>query len=319
MSCSSEFHGTTFLYKQYGVLGYTLQQGEDVDDDNDWRSLEDMAEQHSFIVALLNKHLDFICTGTIVNNLVVLTTGSCIKKRPYVVVIGAAIIDTRDNVTNKSMRRISHSIIHPEYALELVNNTRDNKTQLNTLISNIGLVFAKEPVLELFYDRATTSFFFASDLMDKKFDVIGYGDVEGQQRKMMQRHWYKQTPCLNPYWYYCICGLNDSEEHETDFGEGATLMYGSAVIAIGALSSGILSMPYTSPDKGDTENTRNKYVVFTVLGPYLTWIEEQTKREHILVSNKLHKNGANHRNQLSLKLVYIYILFVYIKLLIIIA
>lgn len=227
----------------------------------DWRVIESLAEEHPYVVALLSGTKDYICTGSIISKLSILTSGSCVSYEPKYVVISAAMYSK--NLNNKTVFEIAYTKLHGDYIFDL--KTSDpNVTRMH---SNIGLVFLNRPILELFVNAADMGNYYASELKEKKLVAVGYGRLGTSDTVALQHQAYHQTPCTNPKWYYCVCGIEYSTYTRTysyEFGTGAPVLYGTELVGITATPCGTLTM----------KNLGIKYNIFTVIGPYLPWIDK---------------------------------------------
>lgn len=233
----------------------------------DWRAIELLAEQHPYLVGLLSGTKDYICTGTIISKWSVLTSGSCVSSNPKYVLITAALYNKK--VNNKTVFDVAYTKLHGDYIFD-VKVMDPNVTQMH---SNIGLVFVKRPILEVFVIAADIGNYYATELKDKRLLAVGYGRLDTSDMVALQYQAYHQTPCTNPKWYYCVCGIEYSTYLKTysyEFGTGAPVLFGHEVVGIAATPCGTLSM----------KNLGIKYNIFTVIGPYLPWIEKsQTGRK----------------------------------------
>lgn len=265
----------------FAVIGYTNSKNRaSTERPSDWRIVNFIAEQHPYIVALLNSNKSFICTGTIISKQAILTSGHCVKQGPDYIAVSLAVIG-RD-VNEKSLHKVAFTKLHSDYVFKL--NPSPNSTQIH---SNIGLVFAEQPVLTFGVENADVGDYFAAELRDKELTVVGLGYLTGSNVTILQKQAYHHSPCTYPKWYYCVCGFEYSVEprtYEEEFGEGAPVLYGSEVVAVAVTNCGRLKM---------SESGIN-YNIFTVIGPYKGWIWkthlENVKKEPIIraLSNRAH-------------------------------
>ncbi|KAL0850267.1 hypothetical protein ABMA28_012108 [Loxostege sticticalis] len=233
----------------------------------DWKTVESLAEEYPYIVALLNRGKGYMCTGIIVNKETVLTSGSCLDPALFYIAVGSAVLNKNLNYsrkTNKPLLAIASMTHHSDYTFEL----RAADPNVTRMHSNIGLVFSVEPDLVAYLPRADLGNYYASELQDKNVRVVGYGKINKSNTVILQHQAYHQTPCTNPKWYYCICGSEysaDTKTYEHEFGKGAPVFLGREVIGVAATPSGTLEL---SPKD-------LKYNIFTVVGPYKAWIEKK--------------------------------------------
>ncbi|KAF9419272.1 hypothetical protein HW555_004199 [Spodoptera exigua] len=239
-------------------------------DPKDWKVIEALAEEYPFVVGLLSGTKDYICTGGIISKRSILTSGSCVSYDPKYVLLNTAMYNKRINTT--SMFEVAYTKLHTDYIYDL--KTSDpNVTRMH---SNIGLVFVLPPILELFVIAADVGNYYASELKEKKLIAVGYGRLGASDTIALQHQAYHQTPCTNPKWYYCVCGIEYSTYTRTytyEFGIGAPVMLGSELVGITATPCGTLSM----------KNLGIKYNIFTVIGPYLPWIDKSERQPNVLV------------------------------------
>uniref|UniRef100_A0A2A4K7U3 Peptidase S1 domain-containing protein n=1 Tax=Heliothis virescens TaxID=7102 RepID=A0A2A4K7U3_HELVI len=234
----------------------------------DWRVIESLAEEYPYVVGLLNGMRDYICTGSIISKQSILTSGSCVSYEPKYALISAAMY--KKHVNNGTVFEVAYTKLHADYIFDL--KTSDpNVTRMH---SNIGLVFVTRPVLEVFINSADIGNYYASELKEKKLIAVGYGRLGSSDTVALQHQAYHQTPCTNPKWYYCVCGIEYSTYTKTytfEFGTGAPVLYGAELVGIAATPCGTLSM----------KNLGIKYNIFTVIGPYLPWIDKSHMKKPI--------------------------------------
>lgn len=245
----------------------------------DWRVIEALAEEHPYVVALLSSTKDYICTGSIISKKSILTSGSCVSYEPKYVVISAAMYNKKIN--NELVFDVAYTKLHGDYIFDL-KTTDPNVTRMH---SNIGLVFVSRPVLELFVNAADIGNYYASELKEKRLVAVGYGRLGTTDTVALQHQAYHQTPCTNPKWYYCVCGIEYSTYTKTytyEFGIGAPVLFGSELVGITATPCGTLSM----------KNLGIKYNIFTVIGPYLPWIDKSQTNSTIVIKMRTNSNGV---------------------------
>lgn len=225
----------------------------------DWRRFEALAEEHPYIVALLSGMKDYVCTGSVINKVCVLTSGNCVTYDPKYVAVNTAVYNKK--LSNNTIFTISATLKHGDYMFQL--KTAD--PNLTRMHSNIGLVFVDRPLLEYFINVADLGNFYASELKDMDLTAIGYGNLGSSNLVGLQYQIYHQTACMNPKWYYCVCGIEAQiTTYVNEFGQGGPILLGSALVGISAAPCGTLLL----------RNLGVKYNAFTVVGPYLPWVEK---------------------------------------------
>lgn len=226
----------------------------------DWKTVERLIEENPYIVALLNRTFDYICTGTIISKRTVLTSGICVMFNPQRVAVGTAVVSK--NTSKRCLLEVAYTRLHVDYDYEM----KAVEPNLTRMHSNIGLVFVVRPILNQFIRVAEFGKHYASELKDKKLFAVGYGEISGTHVVVLQYQNYNQTPCASPRWYYCVCGVEESNHtsktYENSFGNGAPVLLGDQVVGVTASTSGTLYQ------RG------SKYNIFTVIAPYLPWIEK---------------------------------------------
>lgn len=261
---------------------------------NNWKVIESLAEEYPYIVALLNANQQYVCTGITINKRTILTSGHCVDPPPHYIAVATAVIIGGEGAM-RNLVEVAATVLHNEYTFD-VKQTEPNITRVH---SNIALVLAVRPALVHFVSPAEIANHYATELRDTRMTVVGYGELY-TGTIVLQRQVYNQTPCSNPKWYYCVCGLEDSIDilgtYEKEFGEGAPVLLDKKVVAIAATPSGSMIEP-----KSDV-----KYNIFTVIGPYLSWID----KSQTLTNLKLHAliNSSNTHKDVLIK--YILILLV---------
>lgn len=241
----------------------------------DWRTIEMLAEEHPYIVALLNHTYHYNCTGTIIGEKTILSSGFCVNNDPKFVAFGIAAVGR--HINKNCVIDISYTRLHADYVFEM----RSPEPNVTNMHSNIGVVIVVEPILSLYHPKAIIGNYFASELQDVKLKSVGYGKLASTYSWALQYQNYDQSPCANPKWYYCICGTENARSkvsYEGEFGNGAPVIYGSEVVAVTAATCGKLRMP------------ANKYNIFTVIGPYLPWIRKSEKSVKLTVQSKTVRN-----------------------------
>ncbi|XP_038209517.1 arginase-1 [Zerene cesonia] len=223
----------------------------------DWRIIEILAEEHPYIVALLSNTKNYTCTGVIISQRAILTSGRCVSPEPTFVAVNSAVVGKMLHRNN--IFEIAFTRVHEDYMYE-VNELNQNVTRMH---SNLAIVFTVRAVLLQFTESAILGNYFESELKNKILSVTGYGQLKNSDVAVLQIQEYKQVACSNPKWYYCICGIEYSSEitYELPFGEGAPIFYEDEVVGITSCPVGSISL------KGDVD-----YNIFTVITPYKTWI-----------------------------------------------
>lgn len=282
-------------------LGHAHTLDVDANDPSDWRIIEGLAEEHPYIVALLSSMKNYLCTGSIINKRCVLTSGHCAANKPKYVVNSAVYTK---GINNNTIFNVYSTTLHTDYIFDL-QKTNPNITKLH---SNIGLVFVDRPFLELFINIAEMGNYFASELRNKKMIAIGYGYLDTPNTVVLQSQTYLQVPCLNPKWYYCVCGKEYQMTGKTylaEFGVGAPLLLESVLVGVTAAPCGSLS------------RDAMKYNIFTVVGPYLPWMEKITTQNSTkkLVydiyedyEDKVRNKGVGIQQYILLKHVHIFVM-----------
>lgn len=240
------------------------KKGKRIKDPFDWKIVEGLAEQYPCVTALLNISKDYMCTGVVINKRTVLTSGSCIDPALHFIALGSAVLSR--SVSHKSLMQIANSVLHVDYIFELWAH-EPNTTRVH---SNIGLVFSVLPYLDAFLSSVDLGNYFASELQEKAVKVVGYGKINGTNTVVLQQQIYHQSPCTNPKWYYCICGvefLGEGKTYEGEFGKGAPVFLGTEVVGIAAAPSGVMKIEKSS-------KSPIKYNIFTVIGPFLPWVDK---------------------------------------------
>jgi hypothetical protein len=223
---------------------------------SDWKEIEKLAEDHPYLVALLDVRYEYICTGTSIAHQTVLTSGSCAAARPAFVAISAVLAD---DVVGKNILKVSGTKIHSSFDY-YVSQTQPSDIVMN---SNIALVYVDNNKLDYFANLAVIGDIGPLELRNKELAVFGYGELD-MGTIVLQQQVYVQKTCVNPQWFYCVCGVESTREstYENQFGEGAPALLQSKVVAIVAAPCGALIMP----------NTDVKYNIFTVVTHYHSWV-----------------------------------------------
>lgn len=257
----------------------------------DWKTVEKLIEENPFIVALLNHTLDYICTGTIISKTTVLTSGSCINFNPKHVAVGVAVVSKK--ISKTSLLSVAYTRLHGDYNFE-IKAAEPNVTHMH---SNIGLVIVARPMLDLYIPAAEIGKYYASELQDIELTTVGYGGISGTRIVVLQYENYNQAPCANPRWYYCICGVevsNTSKTYEKDFGNGAPVFFGRELVGVAATASGTLTL----------KTSGVKYNIFTIIGPYLAWIEKVDAN----MTLRMRARSQACRNHANLIVNFVYVL-----------
>lgn len=252
----------------------------------EWSVIEALAEENPYVVALLNGTLDYKCSGATIGRRTVLTSGYCITLRPTFVAVGLALLSKKLS----NMFVVSHTLLHVDFT-SVMNVSKPSATKMH---SNIGLVFVTRPVLDLFLPPATIGSYFATELNEVELTTVGYGrrrvDEIDTETFELQYQCYDQSTCINPRWYYCLCGTeiaSAERTHGKDFGNGAPVMFGSVIVCISAISTETLVL----------RSTDVKFSIFTIIGPYIPWIEKSetsTKEEKIQESSQMRIKSEAH-------------------------
>lgn len=236
----------------------------------DWRNIEKIAEEVPFVVALLNNTKIFICTGIAISKNTVLTTAKCLGPDTRYVVIGQAVIN--DYINKNKFIEISYFITHPDFTFVW----EKKAPHISTIHSNIGIVYTVRQILDLHFEMGRISTFFAPELHDRQFYAIGYGSIHVRNTQVLNRRFYYQEACINPKWYYCVCGFTTNHiDYEHFFGEGGPVLLDTDVIAVITVPCGILLKP----------DSLVSYNIFTIISPYLTWMTRHRNKENIVKFN----------------------------------
>lgn len=232
-----------------------------------WRLIEKIAEEIPYVVALLNKTKCFICTGVAISKDTVLTTGKCLDPDPRYVIIGQAVIN--DYVNNNNLIEIAYFVKHPDYTFIW----KPKAPHIATIHSNIGVVYTVRQILNLHFEMAKISTLFAPELQDRQFSAVGYGNGISQNTRVLDRRLYHQETCVNPKWYYCVCGFTrDYIDYEHFFGEGGPVLLDTDVVGLITVPCGKLFKP----------DALVSYNIFTIISPYLTWIDRERNKENVV-------------------------------------
>lgn len=237
----------------------------------DWRIIETIAEEVPYVVALLNQSRSYICTGVAISKDTVLTTGKCLSPDPKYVVIGQAVIN--EYLNENKLIKIAYFVRHPDYTFIWERKTPDK----TTIHSNIGIVYTVTQILDLYYEMAQIGTFYAPELRDRQFSAIGFGNANVQNTQVLDRRLYRQEACVNPKWYYCVCGFTaDYIDFAQLFGEGGPVLLGTDVVAVITVPCGKLFKP----------DELVSYNIFTIIGPYLTWMNRLRNKENVVKFSK---------------------------------
>ncbi|XP_063546252.1 uncharacterized protein LOC134754107 [Cydia strobilella] len=257
----------------------------------DWNEVEKLAETHPYLVAVLDAKNEYICTGFSITDRTVVTAGSCLAVPPTAVAISAVL---GDDVIGKNILRVSHTRLHRAFSC-YVSQTQPSETIMN---SNIALIYVLNNKLDYFTNAAVIGDFGPLQLRKQTLAVIGFGENDAGT-VVLQRQVYIQKTCVNPQWFYCVCGVESKETtYENQFGEGGPVVLSGKVVAIAGAPCGALFIP----------NTSVKYNIFTVVMEYQSWIrnnqDNATKPEYNL------KSTRNNCNSSAAVVLYIIILLI---------
>ncbi|XP_063373865.1 uncharacterized protein LOC134661648 [Cydia amplana] len=246
----------------------------------DWNEVEKLSEFHPYVVAVLDARNEYICTGFSITDRTVVTAGSCLAVPPAAVAIAAVL---GDDVIGKNILRVSHTRLHKAFSC-YVSQTQPSETIMN---SNVALIYVDDNKLDYFTNTAVIGDFGPLQLRKQTLAVIGFGEADAGS-VVLQRQVYIQKTCVNPQWFYCVCGVESKETtYENQFGEGGPVILSDKVVAIAGAPCGALFIP----------NTSVKYNIFTVLMKYHSWIrnnqDNATKPEYNLKSIKYMRNNCN--------------------------
>ncbi|KAJ0181130.1 hypothetical protein K1T71_003215 [Dendrolimus kikuchii] len=265
---------------------------------NNWINVETLAESNPYIVALLNIDKQYICTGSVIDKSIAVTSGNCVSSKPRYIVVGASIFSPKTNKNN--IFDVSYTVLHSDYNFEL----RAEDPNVTKMHSNIGLVFVSRPILEVFIPAVEIGDFYAEELKEKKLNVIGYGpENDSSNMIVLQQQAYYQAPCSNPKWYYCICGMEYLSHEDTyvqKFGKGAPVLYDSKLIGISAAPCGLLTLRATGI----------KYNIFTVISPYLLWIQKNGLNQTTIQRATLTSNTVRASINLIHIVIFVILLFI---------
>ncbi|XP_072935644.1 uncharacterized protein [Epargyreus clarus] len=231
-----------------------------------WKATEKLTEKYQYVVALLNANKEFECSGTIIGKRTIITSGNCITPQPYYVAVGVAVYNRNTNEHN--IFEIAFVRLHTDYIYEL----QESEFSVIKMQSNIGLVFTYLSVLNFYIESPVVGNMYASELKNKTLVVVGYAKMRNSNAVGLQAQIYNQMPCINPKWYYCICGNESKSKNPKDqkISKGAPLLVGTSVV-------GIAACPCVSLARQADEN---KYNIFTVIRPYLRWIH-RVQRDYV--------------------------------------
>ncbi|GBP66791.1 Arginase-1 [Eumeta japonica] len=224
-----------------------------------WKQIEDIAEKYPFVAGLMNAEKEIICNGAAIHKQIVLTSANCAQLSPRYVVVQTAIVNTLNLIEVGSTR-------HPK---DFIFSSAGNDPNATTIHNNIGVVLVVTPIAENMIVMPMTDNTFAGELDDKELIVVGYGTMRNHSSMVMQQHIFVEAPCYNPKWYYCVCGFEKPttapEYAGGSFLEGAPVVVNSMIV--GVSSAPCCHLRYKGGEP---------YNVFTVIGPYLRWIDELT-------------------------------------------
>ncbi|XP_063392638.1 uncharacterized protein LOC134678118 [Cydia fagiglandana] len=221
----------------------------------DWNEVEKLAEIHPYVVAILDAKHEYICSGFSIADRTVVTAGSCLAVPPAAVAISAVL---GDDVIGKNILRVSHTRVHKAFTC-YVSQTQPSETIMN---SNVALIYVVDYKLVYFTSAAVIGDFSPFQLRKQTLTAIGFGETDAGT-VVLQRQVYIQKTCVNPQWFYCVCGVEAKETtYENQFGEGGPVLLSGKVVAIAGAPCGALYIPHTSI----------KYNIFTVAMEYNSWI-----------------------------------------------
>lgn len=251
------------IWQNILIVTIIISVGENIDvmSENsmsaDWRIVERIAEEIPYVVALLNQTKSYVCTGVAISKETVLTTGNCLSPEPRYVVIGQAVIN--DYINENQFIQIAYFVKHPDFTFIWERKA----PHITTIHSNIGVVYTVRRILDLHYEMARIGTFFAPELHHRQFTVVGYGNTNVQNTQVLNRRLYHQEACVNPKWYYCVCGFTTEYiDYEQFFGEGGPVLLDTDVVAVITVPCGKLFKP----------DTLVSYNIFTIISPYVTWM-----------------------------------------------
>lgn len=249
----------------------------------DWRIVENIAEEVPYVVALLNQSTSYICTGVAIGKDKVLTTAKCLSPDPKYVIIGQAVIN--HYINKNKLIKIDYFVKHPDYTFVWERKAPD----VISIHSNIGIVYTIRQILHLHYEIAQIGNFFAPELHDREFTAVGYGNGNVQNTQVLDRRSYHQEACVNPKWYYCVCGFTtDYIDYEQVFGEGGPVVLDTDVVAV-------ITVPCGKLFKSEALVSYN---IFTIITPYLTWMSRLRNEENIVKYSQ--SNGENEVKSFSM-------------------
>ncbi|XP_068629084.1 uncharacterized protein [Battus philenor] len=241
-----------------------------------------IAEEYPYVVALLDGTRTYVCSGTIINERTVLTSGTCLTKELRYVAVAVAAFDRA--IGNNTLFSVAFKRIHGDYALEL---SPDSPEQITRMQNNIGLVFTVKAQFELFINSPDIGNYVTTDLVQSELTAVGYGKLN-KRVVALQKQIYHQEPCAKTNCHYCVCGIEDvtnSKTYMEPFGEGAPILLGSLVVGIATFPTGSLT----------TTNGKTVYNMFTVTGPYLNWINNSHSESPMRFVSQEHQINFQRR------------------------
>lgn len=235
-----------------------------------WNTIEEIAETHSYVVGVVDIHIIYLCTGTIISEQAVLTSGHCASNKIKYVAVGTGILN--NFVSHKNLFRITKIKVHNDYSYKI------DKVNTTDMHSNIALVLV-EKKMDNYVQIAIISNYFATELKGRELVAVGYGKRKPiSETYVLQELKYRQTSCINPKWYYCVCGIeiyNINVHNTQPFGEGGPVILDDEIVGVIAASCGSLQDPSTGLE----------YNIFTVIAPYIPWIEKSIAKKTTFRNN----------------------------------
>lgn len=259
----------------------------------DWRTIERVAEEHPYVVALLDGALFYMCTGTIINDRTVLTSGKCLKNDLKYVAVTIAAFD-RISV-NSNVFTIAFKRRHGQYSFQIKPNSDSDAIRMQ---NNIGLVLTVKPLLEALVSRPRIGNLNYKKLKKIALVAVGFGKIN-RRVVAIQKQVYETATCVNSNWNNCVCGIEEDSNLRTyvdQFGEGGPVLLGSVVI-------GIVSFPCASMSVSSVAT----YNVFTVIGPYEYWINNAYESPMRFISQEAQISSFQKRMEPNYLFLYLLI------------
>lgn len=225
-----------------------------------WYEMEELIEVNSYIVAVLNYDMKYICTGTIISPVTVLTAGHCINKQPAHIVFGLCVI--RSEIPYHNLVKVKSANTHHDF------HYFKDFTEMH---SNLGLLTVRRPVLTYYMQSARIGNYFASELKGRNLTVLGFGRTL-ENVTMLQKQTYRAIHCMLPKLFYCICGKEKPEEQKDmiNFAEGAPVIFDRHIVGIVAATKSTFKTANRFRALDEDKN------IFTVLAPYEIWLQQYT-------------------------------------------